>query len=159
MISHRLNTHTVVVNCGGRTRSIIGAQALINAQIPNKVVSLKNGTQDWHLYGYEVIKGATCVAPEVSSEGLKRAHEGAANVAELCDVRALRKDEFLQWRHESSHRTTYFLMSEPTTSMSRVMYLVRNTSLAGSSFKKQTVILRFGELAWCSLITMAYVQR
>ena len=100
---------TVVVNCGGRTRSIIGAQALINAQIPNKVVSLKNGTQDWHLYGYEVIKGATRVAPEVSSEGLKRAREGAANVAELCDVRALGKDEFLQWRHESSHRTTYFL--------------------------------------------------
>ena len=82
---------TVVVNCGGRTRSIIGAQALINAQIPNKVVSLKNGTQDWHLYGYEVIKGATRVAPELSSEGLKRAREGAANVAELCDVRALRE--------------------------------------------------------------------
>ena len=39
----------VVVNCGGRTRSIIGAQSLINAGVPNKVVSLKNGTQDWHL--------------------------------------------------------------------------------------------------------------
>ena len=100
---------TVVVNCGGRTRSIIGAQALINAGIPNKVVSLKNGTQDWHLYGYEVVKGATRVAPEVSSKGLSKAREGAMNVADLCKVRAITKDEFVQWQHESSHRTTYFL--------------------------------------------------
>lgn len=36
---------TVVVNCGGRTRSIIGAQSIISAGFPNKVVSFKNGTQ------------------------------------------------------------------------------------------------------------------
>ena len=35
---------TIVVNCAGRTRSIIGAQSLINARIPNKVVALRNGT-------------------------------------------------------------------------------------------------------------------
>jgi rhodanese-related sulfurtransferase len=35
---------TVVVNCAGRTRSIIGAQSLINAKVPNKVVALRNGT-------------------------------------------------------------------------------------------------------------------
>ena len=34
----------VVVNCAGRTRSIIGAQSLINAGLPNKVVALRNGT-------------------------------------------------------------------------------------------------------------------
>ena len=33
---------TVVVNCAGRTRSIIGAQSLINAGVPNKVVALRN---------------------------------------------------------------------------------------------------------------------
>ena len=49
----------VIVNCGGRTRGIIGAQALINAGVANKIVSLKNGTQDWHLAGYEVLIGAT----------------------------------------------------------------------------------------------------
>ncbi|HEX3122203.1 MAG TPA: rhodanese-like domain-containing protein, partial [Rhodanobacteraceae bacterium] len=31
---------TIVVNCAGRTRSIIGAQSLINAGVPNKVVAL-----------------------------------------------------------------------------------------------------------------------
>ena len=38
---------TVVVNCAGRTRSIIGAQSLINAGVPNKVVALRNGTMGW----------------------------------------------------------------------------------------------------------------
>jgi rhodanese-related sulfurtransferase len=47
----------VVVNCGGRTRSIIGAQSLINARVPNKVVSLRNGTQAWHLVGFPVLRG------------------------------------------------------------------------------------------------------
>ena len=39
----------VVVNCAGRTRSIIGAQSLINAGIPNPVAALKDGTMGWHL--------------------------------------------------------------------------------------------------------------
>ena len=42
---------TVVVNCAGRTRSIIGAQSLINAGVPNPVVALENGTMGWHLAG------------------------------------------------------------------------------------------------------------
>ena len=41
----------VVVNCAGRTRSIIGAQSLINAGLPNKVVALRNGTMGWSLAG------------------------------------------------------------------------------------------------------------
>src|SRR4029077_20732986 len=44
----------VVVNCAGRTRSIIGAQSLINAGIPNRVVALKTGTMGWHLAGLEL---------------------------------------------------------------------------------------------------------
>jgi rhodanese-related sulfurtransferase len=33
----------VIVNCAGRTRSIIGTQSLINAGVPNPVTSLRNG--------------------------------------------------------------------------------------------------------------------
>src|SRR6266496_3739882 len=43
---------TVVINCAGRTRSIIGAQSLINAGVPNKVVALRNGTMGWQLAGF-----------------------------------------------------------------------------------------------------------
>ena len=39
----------IIVNCAGRTRSIIGAQALINFGIENKVYALENGTQGWFL--------------------------------------------------------------------------------------------------------------
>ena len=47
----------VVVNCAGRTRSIIGAQSLINAGVPNKVVALRNGTMGWNLAGFKPDSG------------------------------------------------------------------------------------------------------
>ena len=48
----------VVVNCAGRTRSIIGCQSLRNAGIPNPVVALKDGTMGWELAGFTVERGA-----------------------------------------------------------------------------------------------------
>ncbi|PLZ02148.1 sulfurtransferase [Burkholderia sp. WAC0059] len=39
----------VVINCAGRTRSIIGAQTLLHLGIPNPVYALENGTQGWLL--------------------------------------------------------------------------------------------------------------
>jgi rhodanese-related sulfurtransferase/predicted metal-dependent enzyme (double-stranded beta helix superfamily) len=71
----------VVVNCAGRTRSIIGAQSLINAGIPNKVVALKNGTMGWHLAGLELERGKERVAPAPSGEALARAKAAAQRVA------------------------------------------------------------------------------
>jgi rhodanese-related sulfurtransferase len=56
---------TVIVNCGGRTRSIIGAQSLRNAGFRNTIMSLKDGTMAWHLGGFEVVHGATRRPPEV----------------------------------------------------------------------------------------------
>ena len=41
----------IVVNCAGRTRSIIGAQTLIDLGVPNPVYALENGTQGWFLAG------------------------------------------------------------------------------------------------------------
>jgi rhodanese-related sulfurtransferase len=64
---------TVIVNCGGRTRSIIGAQALRNAGFPNKIMSLKDGTMAWHLGGFDVVHGATRRPPEVSEAGRRAA--------------------------------------------------------------------------------------
>lgn len=53
----------VVVNCAGRTRSIIGAQALINAGLPNKVAALENGTMAWLFEGYTLDHGRLNLAP------------------------------------------------------------------------------------------------
>lgn len=54
---------TIVVNCAGRTRSIIGAQSLINAGIANRVVALRNGTIGWTLAGEVLEHGADRTAP------------------------------------------------------------------------------------------------
>ena len=48
---------TVVVNCAGRTRSIIGAQSLRNAGVPNPVFALEGGTMGWELAGFGVTSG------------------------------------------------------------------------------------------------------
>jgi rhodanese-related sulfurtransferase len=60
----------IVVNCAGRTRSIIGAQALINAGVANKVVALENGTMGWLLAGYALDHGRNDHAPPPSPQGL-----------------------------------------------------------------------------------------
>jgi rhodanese-related sulfurtransferase len=49
---------TIIVNCAGRTRSIIGTQSLINAGIPNKVMALRNGTIGWTLAQQALEHGA-----------------------------------------------------------------------------------------------------
>ncbi len=41
----------IVVNCAGRTRSILGAESLRQAGVPNRVVALRNGTMGWELAG------------------------------------------------------------------------------------------------------------
>jgi rhodanese-related sulfurtransferase len=53
----------VVVNCAGRTRSIIGTQSLLNAGVANKVVALRNGTIGWTLAGLELNRGASSRPP------------------------------------------------------------------------------------------------
>ena len=47
----------IVVNCAGRTRSIVGTQSLINAGLPNPVRALRNGTIGWTLDGLSLATG------------------------------------------------------------------------------------------------------
>ena len=48
---------TIIVNCAGRTRSIIGTQSLINAGLPNRIFALRNGTIGWKLAGQDLATG------------------------------------------------------------------------------------------------------
>lgn len=48
----------IIVNCAGRTRSIIGTQSLINAGVANRVVALRNGTIGWTLAGKTLQHGS-----------------------------------------------------------------------------------------------------
>jgi rhodanese-related sulfurtransferase len=98
----------VVVNCAGRTRSIIGAQSLINAGIPNQVVALENGTMGWHLTGLNLAHGETRHADAPSPKGLKTAQRCAAGVAERFAVPTCTAAEVDRWRAEAG-RTLYLL--------------------------------------------------
>ncbi|HEV2186180.1 MAG TPA: rhodanese-like domain-containing protein [Stellaceae bacterium] len=98
----------VIVNCGGRTRSIIGAQSLRNAGLPNKIMSFKDGTMAWHLAGYEVVNGATRRPPAVSNAGRRAAIDAAAKVAAQCDIQRIDRATLVAWRAEAD-RTLYLL--------------------------------------------------
>jgi rhodanese-related sulfurtransferase len=99
---------TVVVNCAGRTRSIIGAQSLINAGIPNRVVALENGTMGWHLAGYNLDTGQLKSFSPLSDAGLIRADEYAGRVADRFGVVEIDTSELNQWRVDKT-RTLYVL--------------------------------------------------
>ena len=87
---------TVVINCAGRTRSIIGTRLLQRMGVEN-VVGLENGTAGWELAGYELETGAgadRAVLSEPSEAGRMAAEEFADSLAEqdgvrYIDIRAL----------------------------------------------------------------------
>jgi rhodanese-related sulfurtransferase len=97
---------TVVVNCAGRTRSIIGAQSLINAGLPNKVVALRNGTMGYSLAGFACDSGKNRRAPKVSSKTLDWARQAAQKVAQDCGVEQIDRVR-LEALRQDQQRTLY----------------------------------------------------
>jgi rhodanese-related sulfurtransferase len=97
---------TIVVNCAGRTRSIIGAQSLLNAGVENKVVALRNGTIGWTLAGQELERGQTRSVPEVNEERVHKALERAREVAYRAGVRRIAPAE-LRALEADAARTLY----------------------------------------------------
>jgi rhodanese-related sulfurtransferase/predicted metal-dependent enzyme (double-stranded beta helix superfamily) len=97
----------VVVNCAGRTRSIIGAQSLIEAGVPNRVVALENGTMGWHLAGFPLAEGETHHATAPTPDGVAKAREAATRVAERCGVEIVGRARLEDFRREREQRTLY----------------------------------------------------
>ncbi len=94
---------TIIVNCAGRTRSIIGTQSLINAGVANKVVALRNGTIGWTLAKQNLEHGANRRGEIGAFEG---AEANARDVAYRAGVRRLGPEEALALK-EQTHRTLY----------------------------------------------------
>ena len=104
---------TVVVNCAGRTRSIIGAQSLINAGVPNKVVALRNGTMGWSLAGLQCDSGKEKRADKVSDEALAWAQAAAKNVATRFQVPRIDKAMLERWRADQARTLYVFDVRDP----------------------------------------------
>jgi rhodanese-related sulfurtransferase len=103
----------VVVNCAGRTRSIIGAQSLINAGVPNKVVALRNGTMGWNLAGYTPDSGKDRRAPPVSHGALAWAKAAAEGVARKLGIRSIDEAALADLRAEQDRTTYVFDVRDP----------------------------------------------
>jgi len=99
----------IIVNCAGRTRSIMGAQTLINFGIENPVYALENGTQGWVLADFELERGASRRYPErVSAAELPRLQSQAADLMKRHGVRVAAATEVRKWLSDAE-RTTYLI--------------------------------------------------
>ncbi len=103
----------VVVNCAGRTRSIIGAQSLINAGLPNKVVALRNGTMGWSLAGFACDSGKDRRAPGASPPMLAWAQQAAHHVAQSCGVERIDRRTLQAWREDAGRTLYVFDVRDP----------------------------------------------
>jgi len=97
----------VVINCAGRTRSIIGAQTLLNLGFRNPIVALRNGTQGWQLAGHKLNHGATAAPmPDLSPKELGQARTRYTAFVKANDLPVIDQTTLKKWREDRS-RTTY----------------------------------------------------
>lgn len=97
----------IIVNCAGRTRSMIGAQSLINAGLPNPVAALRNGTIGWTLAQQPLDAGRSRSFPPTPPASVELARRRARAVADRAGVRRARKEDLVLWATQKG-RTTYF---------------------------------------------------
>jgi len=99
----------IVVSCAGRTRSIVGAQTLIDLGIPNPVFALENGTQGWYLSDFPLEHDARRAYPAVAAgAGLATARARARAMAERHGVR-FAADADIEKELAEPSRTVYLL--------------------------------------------------
>ena len=97
---------TIIVNCAGRTRSIIGTQSLINAGLPNRIYALRNGTIGWTLAGQALATGQGQGVGEFGAADVEIARERARAVAYRAGVKRIGADE-LAFLEQDGRRTLY----------------------------------------------------
>lgn len=95
------DTTPIVINCAGRTRSIIGAQTLINLGLKNPIYALENGTQGWYLEDLPLEHGSTRRYAEHVSPDLGRQRQAAVQLAERAGVEQVSADQVRQWADDS----------------------------------------------------------
>jgi rhodanese-related sulfurtransferase len=97
----------IVVNCAGRTRSIVGAQTLINYGVPNPVYALENGTQGWYLADFKLEHGSSRRYPErIDAASLPALQASAAKLMQRLAIKIVAAEQVNAWLNEAD-RTTY----------------------------------------------------
>ncbi|KXF78109.1 hypothetical protein ATN84_23330 [Paramesorhizobium deserti] len=99
----------VIVNCAGRTRSIIGAQSLRNLGLKNPVFALRNGTQGWRLSGFELENGRRPdPQPKLGSASVALARARSAELVRSFGLSRIDMATLAGWMADET-RTTYLL--------------------------------------------------
>ncbi|RMS34714.1 Rhodanese domain-containing protein/cystathionine beta-lyase [Pseudomonas ficuserectae] len=93
----------IVVNCAGRTRSIIGAQTLIEMGVKNPVYALENGTQGWYLADLQLEHGSVRRYPDqVAPAALPRQRSAAKALAKRAQVHTVTAEQVRRWAQDSA---------------------------------------------------------
>lgn len=91
----------IVINCAGRTRSIIGAQTLINLGVPNPVYALENGTQGWFLVDQPLEHGSQVHYPPRNGRApLDEQVQRAQRLAEQAGARTVDAAQVQAWAQD-----------------------------------------------------------
>lgn len=98
---------TIVINCAGRTRSIVGAQTLINLGIPNRVFALENGTQGWYLADLPLEHQSDRIYPaSIPDDNLPVLKKRADNMAQRFNICTIDAAQVNAWLAQTD-RTTF----------------------------------------------------
>ncbi len=104
----------IAVSCAGRTRSIIGAQTLIDAGVDAPVLALENGTMGWKLAGEELDKGTDGTAAALPApSALQDAAARARRLADTHGVPVIGESDLAAWLADDSRSTYVFDVSSP----------------------------------------------
>ena len=109
----------IVVNCAGRTRSIIATQTLIDLGLGDNVSGLKNGLMGWRLAGYESADGdpfqgsnptdITVELPTVTEESIRSLSVRIERLARQEGLQRLDEAGFRRLQSQWSDRTVYLM--------------------------------------------------
>ena len=109
---------TVIVNCAGRTRSIVGTQSLVNALKEERkeggeesgderrkmnVFACENGTMGWVLAGLELEHQQKRTTPPPSKENLFLSQKAVERVVERFGVKRCEWEDVLRWKEEQGN--------------------------------------------------------
>lgn len=104
-----LDIETLVVpHCGGRARSILAAQTLIEEGFECPVAALENGAVAWQLAGQSLERGADRLLGWPDARNLRAARMKAIGIASRHAVAAIDRETLASWLADTE-RTTYLI--------------------------------------------------
>lgn len=126
----------IIVNCAGRTRSIIGTQSLINAGLNQPVAALRNGTIGWTLAGQTLAHQQQAQFPPLSEKSRQAALEGAQALGIRAGVRLVTLSQIRDWQQDDSR--TLYLFDVRTAEEFRAGHLPGARHVAGGQLIQET---------------------